>query len=221
MTDRTPIVTIPAAESPLRRIEPERPSVPANCPHQARMLLDQLGVWEPEARLHTSRVGDMATAFGCFIGLGTAALATTSLAAHLHDIGKLKTPVEILTKPDPLTDGEYAVIKNHASDGADLLKSAGVNDDIVAIVRSHHEWWDGRGYPAGLSREEIPMAARLIAVVDAWDAISAHRTYHRRRTEFVALSEIRKGSGTQFDPHYAMAFIDFACERLMEYRRCA
>jgi putative two-component system response regulator len=85
----------------------------------------------------------------------------------------------------------------------------------------HHEWWNGCGYPNGCSGTEIPEAARIIAVVDAWDAISARRSYHRRRPEFLALSEIRTGSGTQFDPDLAPAFIDHVMQRIMGSRDAA
>ncbi len=221
MADRIPLISIPPSEPVLRRIEPEAATLPANCSPAVKTLLDQLAAWEPGARLHTNRVGEMTEAFARFIGLDGDVLATTTLAAHLHDIGKLQTPVAILTKPGRLSDSEYDIIKNHAADGAALLKSADASEDIVSIVHAHHEWWDGRGYPLGLSGTDIPLASRLIAVVDAWDAISAKRTYHRRRTEVVALSELRKGIGTQFDPDLTPAFIDFACQRLMAHRRCA
>ena len=221
MTDRIPLVTVPRSEPVLHRIEPDHAATPAHCPPAAQALLDALRAWEPDARLHMARVGDMAERIGRFIGLDSERLATVSLAAHLHDIGKLRIPAKILTKPDRLTESEYELVKEHSAEGAKLLQSAGVSDEIVAIVHAHHEWWDGLGYPAGLCGEEIPLASRMIAVVDTWDAISARRTYHRRRTEFVALSEIRKGAGTQFDPDLAPAFIDFACQRLMASRRCA
>jgi putative nucleotidyltransferase with HDIG domain len=222
MPDRPLIVTIPMTDQPvLHRIgEPCCPA-PPQCPAGGRRLLEQLGMWNMASREHCARVGESTEAFGRFLGLTGEPLQTLTIAAHLHDVGKLRTPTDILTKDGRLTDAQYDRIKKHAADGADLLAQAGVDAALVDITRTHHEWWDGSGYPEGVAGRDIPQAARIIAIVDAWDAISARRTYHRRRPEFLALTEIRKGGGTQFDPDLAPAFIDHVCERLAGIRRCA
>ncbi|MDG1838146.1 MAG: HD domain-containing phosphohydrolase [Phycisphaerales bacterium] len=222
MHQHTPIVTIPMLESAvLERIGKPCGTPPASCPSGGIELLDQLGKWDMASREHCGRVGVAADAFGRFLGLHDATLQTLSIAAHLHDVGKIRTPIDILTQDGPLSDAQYARVKCHAADGADLLAEAGLSAEVVKITRTHHEWWDGRGYPEGIAEHDIPQAARIIAIVDAWDAISARRSYHRRRPEFLALTEIRKGGGTQFDPELVQAFVDHVCERLAGTRRCA
>jgi HD-GYP domain-containing protein (c-di-GMP phosphodiesterase class II) len=205
----------------LKRIGKPCGTPPSSCPSGGIKLLDQLGKWDMPSREHCGRVGVAADAFGRFLGLHDATLQTLSIAAHLHDVGKIRTPIDILTQDGPLSDAQYARVKCHAADGADLLAAAGLSAEVVKITRTHHEWWDGRGYPEGIAEHDIPQAARIIAIVDAWDAISARRSYHRRRPEFLALTEIRKGGGTQFDPELVQAFVDHVCERLAGTRRCA
>ena len=222
MPKHTPIVTIPMPETAvLQRIGEPCVPPPADCPSGGIELLGRLGKWDMASREHCGRVGVAAEAFGRFLGLDDATLQTLSIAAHLHDVGKIRTPTDILTQDGPLSDAQYARVKCHAADGADLLAAAGLDAEVVEITQTHHEWWDGRGYPEGIAGRDIHQAARIIAVVDAWDAISARRSYHRRRPEFLALTEIRKGGGTQFDPELVPAFVDHVCERLAGTRRCA
>jgi len=190
------------------------------CPAEAEALLKQLAEWDTASALHTRRVGRACRQFGTFLNLPVEQLRTLKMAAYLHDIGKLDTPKQILSKPGRLNDEEYRCIQQHASSGAKRLEDAGFATEIVDITRHHHEWWNGRGYPEGLSGTAFPLESRIIAIVDAWDAITARRSYHRQRTEFLALSEIRNNAGTQFDPTLAPAFIEFSVRRLAD-RRCA
>src|SRR4051812_39605758 len=112
------------------------------------------------------------------MGLPAAEVAKVRTAAALHDVGKLHTPRSILTKPGRLTDSEFALIKRHPVDGA--VMTSGIGDpEISAMIRHHHERLDGRGYPDGLSGEDIPVGARIISVADTFDAITSHRTYRR------------------------------------------
>ncbi len=187
----------------------------------AAALLARLKTWDPQSKAHSDRVATAAAAFGRFLDLDCTSQSLLERAAWVHDIGKLRVPKSILQKDGPLTDSEYRCVQTHAADGADLLAEAGFRDDVVEVVRAHHEWWNGRGYPNGLSGSDIPNTARIIAIVDAWDAISARRSYHRRRPEFLALTEIRKGDGSQFDPNLAPAFIDHVMRRVMSDREAA
>ncbi len=214
MTADSPIVSFPFSP-------PGASSGPSQAPQLAQPLLGQLAAWDVASSDHSQRVGKAATEFGRFIGLAPASLEQLRLSAFLHDIGKLRTPISILTKDGPLDDQEYERIKQHSEDGAAILSASGFSGEIIAITRHHHEWWNGHGYPSGCSGTEIPRAARIIGIVDAWDAITARRSYHRRRPEFLALSEIRSGTGSQFDPDLAPSFIDFAMGRIAANRRCA
>jgi putative nucleotidyltransferase with HDIG domain len=128
-------------------------------------------------------------------------------AATLHDVGKLYTPREILNKPSRLTDEEFDVVKRHPVDGAAMLIDVEGDPEIVAIVRSHHERLDGRGYPDGLAGDGIPLGARIIAVADTFDALTSTRSYRPTATHKRALDVLRKEAGTQLDAAAVNAFL--------------
>jgi HD-GYP domain-containing protein (c-di-GMP phosphodiesterase class II) len=127
-------------------------------------------------------------------------------AARIHDIGKMGVRDGALLKPGKLTDEEYDEIKRHPAIGADLIGNLEMYRRSVPIVRHHHERWDGRGYPDGVAGEEIPLGARIIAVADSFDAMTSDRPYRRAMSFGVALAEIRRNSGIQFDPQIVEAF---------------
>jgi HD-GYP domain-containing protein (c-di-GMP phosphodiesterase class II) len=118
----------------------------------------------------------------------------------LHDIGKLAVPDAILRAPGRLSDEQWTLMRRHPEEGVRMLSSVPFLDKALDVVRCHHERWDGGGYPKGLSGEAIPLWARIFAVVDALDAITAERPYRAARSYEAALEEIRLHSGTQFDP---------------------
>ena len=125
----------------------------------------------------------------------------------LHDIGKISIPDAILTKPGKLTPEEFDTIKSHAKRGYEILKDVKIQDDIAAGAHYHHERYDGKGYPDGLSDKQIPQIARIISVADAFDAMSSTRSYRKKLPlDFIA-EEIKRCSGTQFDPEVAEAFL--------------
>jgi putative nucleotidyltransferase with HDIG domain len=128
-------------------------------------------------------------------------------AATLHDVGKLYTPREILNKPGRLTDEQFDVIKRHPVDGAGMLADVEGDPEIVAIVRSHHERLDGRGYPDGLTGDSIPLGARIIAVADTFDALTSTRSYRPAATHKRALDILRKEAGAQLDGAVVAAFL--------------
>jgi putative nucleotidyltransferase with HDIG domain len=128
-------------------------------------------------------------------------------AATLHDVGKLYTPREILNKPGRLTDDEFDVIKRHPVDGAAMLADVEGDPEIVAIVRSHHERLDGRGYPDGLAGDAIPLGARIIAVADTFDALTSTRSYRPAASHKRALDVLRKEAGAQLDGAAVAAFV--------------
>jgi diguanylate cyclase (GGDEF)-like protein/putative nucleotidyltransferase with HDIG domain len=162
---------------------------------------------------HSLRVQELATSLARFIGMSDTEVETIGLASMLHDIGKVAVPDEILNKPGRLTDDEFRLIKRHPQIAADILKRVGHLDELVPLVLHHHERLDGKGYPAGLKGAEIPIAARVIAVADAYEAMTSERIYHPARKQTDALLELERHAGAQFDPFLVSAF-----ERMLSTR---
>jgi putative nucleotidyltransferase with HDIG domain len=133
-------------------------------------------------------------------------------AALLHDVGKLAMPDYVLNKPGTLSHGEYETIKLHATKGATILTSVEFPYPVVPTVRHHHEWWNGRGYPDGLSGEGIPLGARILAVVDCFDALTSDRPYRRRLRDDEAVAMLRERAGTTYDPRIVEGFIKLVPE---------
>lgn len=160
----------------------------ALCAHQWRVyrLVDQLAV-------------------AC--SLPEAERRATGLAAVLHDVGKIALPPSLLVKPGPLTDEEWVLMHQHPSHGARILAALGLPDAVVAAVCHHHERWDGTGYPAGLRGTAIPLAARVVAVVDAYDAMTSDRPYRAAVSPEVACCTVAAERGAMFDPVIADAFL--------------
>ncbi len=125
----------------------------------------------------------------------------------LHDIGKVGISESILNKPGPLTDEEWAVMKTHPLLGVDIVKPLRFLGDAVSVIRSHHERWDGKGYPEGLKGEDIYLPARIFMMADTFDAMTTDRPYRRAMPIHAALEEIERHAGTQFDPEVARAWI--------------
>src|SRR5262245_42761477 len=133
-------------------------------------------------------------------------LKAIEAAALLHDMGKLAVPEYILNKPGKLTDAEFEKMKLHASVGADILSAIDFPYPVVPIVRHHHENWDGTGYPAGLKGTDIPIGARILSVVDCFDALTSDRPYRRRMSDLEALSILNQRRGSMYDPMIVDAF---------------
>jgi HD-GYP domain-containing protein (c-di-GMP phosphodiesterase class II) len=129
--------------------------------------------------------------------------------ALLHDVGKIAIPKEIINKPGKLDAAEWTVIKTHTLEGQKMLERVGgFMRDVGLIVRSHHERWDGGGYPDGLAGEEIPLEARIIACCDTWNAMRTDRAYRKALSHEVALTELMANSRTQFDPTVVEALLN-------------
>jgi putative nucleotidyltransferase with HDIG domain len=157
---------------------------------------------------HMERVGELAAQLARRLGLPEGAVALVRRAAPLHDLGKIAIPDTILLKPGRLTEEEYEVVKTHAVLGARVL--AGAETEVLRIAeriaRSHHERWDGQGYPQGLAGEEVPVEARIVHVADVFDVLVHERPYKDSWTADAAAEEIRRGAGTQFAPAVVEAF---------------
>ena len=161
---------------------------------------------DPYTAGHSARVQRIALAIAEQLGLPPDRLDAVRYGGLFHDIGKIAVPDSILSKPGRLTDLEYAVIKRHPSDGADIVRRFGRLREAVPLIRHHHERWDGNGYPDRLAGEEIPTEAAIVGLADAWDAMTTDRPYQRALTMDEAASEVRTGRGTQFAPHVVDAF---------------
>lgn len=156
---------------------------------------------------HSQRVSEYSAMIAKEYGFTEAEQDNLRKAALLHDIGKIGIPDSVLNKPSRLTDEEYAVMKTHVTRGANILKDFTLIEHVVEGARYHHERYDGKGYPDGLKGEEIPLYGRIIAVADAFDAMTANRIYRKRQDFDYVMGELHKGRGTQFDPELLDIFL--------------
>lgn len=156
---------------------------------------------------HSLRVSEYSVLIGRELGFSEEECENLRKAARMHDIGKIGIPDSILNKPARLTDEEYAIMKSHAARGGEILKDFTLIEHVAEGALYHHERYDGRGYPQGLSDENIPLYARIIGVADAFDAMTANRVYRKQMDFDYVLNEMRKGRGTQFDPQMVDIFL--------------
>ena len=160
---------------------------------------------------HSRRVAELTASAASAMGIEDAALVQIEHGALLHDIGKLKIPDSILWKPAKLTEDEWKIMKRHAEYGFEFLSNIGFLKDAAEIVYSHHEKYDGTGYPRGLQRDNIPFGARVFAIVDTVDAMIYKRPYNVQVSFREAAAEVRRCAGTQFDPSLVettLAYLD-------------
>lgn len=159
-------------------------------------------------RGHSDRVSAYSVLIGEKLGLSDDDLKKLKVGGLFHDVGKIGIPDSILLKTEKLTDDEYSEIKNHPTIGVHILSNATIFQDIIPIVKHHHERFDGRGYPSQLNGENIPLFARIAAVADTFDAMTSRRSYRDALSLDIVKEEITKCSGTQFDPQIANVFLD-------------
>src|SRR5215218_8934199 len=156
---------------------------------------------------HSFRVALYAVALAKAIGIHGEELKAIEWGALLHDVGKMVVPDEILRKVGPLTEREWHIMKQHPTWGYDMLAEVGfLQPAVLDIIYCHHERWDGQGYPRGIAGESIPLAARIFAVVDTYDAITSDRPYRRARGHQTAVAELQRVAGQQFDPQVVEVF---------------
>jgi two-component system, cell cycle response regulator len=170
------------------------------------VLLSALAERNPDLRHHLSGVGRLAEATARYLALPSEEVERVRHAAELHDVGKVAVPDAILNKPGALDEDEWAFIRRHTLIGERIVAAAPALGRVAALVRSSHERWDGAGYPDGLAGEEIPLGARIVAVADAFDAMTSTRPYSLPRSPEAALDELRRCAGTQFDATVVEAF---------------
>lgn len=181
-----------------------------------REVLDRLAIAaeyrDDQTGQHTIRVGRLSCRIAAALGLPNQYVESIQVAARLHDLGKIGISDLILLKPGKLTDAERAIMQRHPQIGASIL--ADCTEPVLAMAReialSHHERWDGRGYPRGLAGEEIPLCGRIVAVADTFDAMTSHRPYQAAVSPADAQVEIRAAMGSQFDPAVVQAFLSLS-----------
>ena len=181
-------------------------------------LVDALDAREQETERHSLRVMRFTEMVARSYGVPSDQIPDMARGALLHDIGKIGIPDGILLKPGGLSETEWVVMKQHAEIGFQILKGIDYLRRAAEIVYTHQERWDGAGYPQGLKREDIPLGARLFAVVDAFDAIVSDRPYRKGRSVEAARAEIQRCSGTQFDPRAVDAFLKIPVEEWTRVR---
>ena len=167
---------------------------------QQQVLLQLLNERQPDLHRHVRDVGELATAIGRTYELDSEQLDELRRAAELHDLGKLAIPDRILDKPGPLSEAEWRLMRQHTLIGERILNAAPALRPVARLVRSSHERWDGAGYPDRLAGRAIPLGSRIIAVCDAFDAITSERAYAAARSSDEAVAELRRSAGSQLDP---------------------
>ncbi len=164
------------------------------------------------AQSHIRRVQVYATSIARGLGMSDTEIQGVKTAALLHDIGKLAVPEHILSKPGPLTQEEFQKIRIHPQVGAEIISAVPFPYPVAPLILSHHERWDGKGYPQGLKGEEIPLGARILSVVDYYDALTSDRPYHKAMTPEAALALLQQESGRALDPAVVQIFVKMAAE---------
>jgi HD-GYP domain-containing protein (c-di-GMP phosphodiesterase class II) len=162
---------------------------------------------DPTTAAHCTRVTELACRLATWMGWNELEIQRLRVGARLHDIGKVMISDRILSKRGPLSPEELDEIRTHPAAGARLIAPVGPAEDALPYVLYHHERWDGGGYPTRRPGADVPEGARLLAVVDAFDAMTSTRPYRRALPTFHALAEIERCAGTQFDPEIAHAFL--------------
>ncbi|MBF0529266.1 MAG: HD-GYP domain-containing protein, partial [Deltaproteobacteria bacterium] len=175
-------------------------------------LAQALDERDPYTRYHSGNVSRYAVAIGRKAGFNVAVLENLRLAGILHDIGKIGIPDIVLNKPGSLTAEEFEIIKQHSQRGAEILRPISTLSTIIPGILHHHERLDGRGYPAGLKGDDIPVISQILAVADTYDALTTDRPYRRGMNPEKAITIMNEVSGTQLSPQYVQLFIEWLSE---------
>jgi putative two-component system response regulator len=170
-------------------------------------LASAIDAKDPVTEHHCDRVAEQATILAQILGLSDSAIEAVTYGAVLHDVGKIGISEAVLSKPGDLTESERAEMQRHPVIGDGILRPLHLGSIVGPIVRGHHERWDGTGYPDGLKGEAIPIGARVVAVVDSYDAMTHNRPYRAALSADEARAELLRSRGTQFDPEIVDAFL--------------
>ncbi len=172
-----------------------------------KSLVNALEARDPYMGKHSERVTDYAVGMAESLNCTPAQIESLQTVGYLHDLGKIGIADSILNKPGALSIDEYEVIKRHPTIGESIVSELGLSEEQRAIIRHHHERWDGRGYPSGLAQGEIPLLARIVAVADAFDSMTSKRAYRGAMMESTAIQELLDNAGKQFDPEVVEVFV--------------
>jgi putative nucleotidyltransferase with HDIG domain len=181
-------------------------------------LVRTLDERDPRAARHGAAVARFARDIAAARGLGERDQELAHTAGLLHDIGRFALSDRVMERGTTLTDPDWKAIRRHPTIGADLLRDVGLYGPVAEIVKAHHERWDGRGYPDGLEGDEIPEIARIVAVAEVYDTLTAPDTYRTPLTSFEALNELRRVAGRQLDPAVVEALAEILAGRGTDYR---
>lgn len=191
--------------------EPSWGNIPSWAYESVRALLESLNTVEPMTYQHCLRVGEYSRKLARDLGLNEYQQKSAEFAGMLHDIGKIGIDREILLKPGRLDPKEHDIMKNHSILSENIVKPLATNQffaGILPAIRGHHERMDGEGYPDKKNGDEIPLIARVILIVDTFDAMSENRSYRKGLPADVVYAELKRCSGTQFDPQMVKAFLE-------------
>lgn len=180
-----------------------------------RAFANAIAARDINTRWHSEKVAEYAQQICFNLGVDEHMAKMAYLAGLLHDVGKIGVPESILTKPGPLTDPEYQIIKSHPEIGVQILGSMKNMEEILEVIKYHHERYDGDGYPAGKKGKDIPLLSRVLAVADSFEAMTSDRSYRKSFSMDKAIDEIKRNSGTQFDPQVVDSFMEMVQEQFI------
>jgi len=180
---------------------------PARTTAFLEVLAETIESQDPYMRGHARRVAFYASLLAERICLSTKEQEQVRISAFLHDLGKIGVPTELLRRPGALEPTERGIVERHSEIGARLVEPLGIASAVAGAIRHHHEWWDGSGYPDGLHGDEIPLAARIVHLANAFDAMTCDRPYRRALPRDVVIRELHRFAGVQFDPGLTKEFL--------------
>jgi putative nucleotidyltransferase with HDIG domain len=179
-------------------------------------IFEELQTKDEYTYRHNIAVGVISTLLGKWIGLSETELNTLTIAATLHDIGKMKIPLDVLNKPGRLTEDEYEIVKGHTIYGFEILKNTvGISNEVSLVALQHHEREDGSGYPYGLMGDKINLLSKIVAVADIYHAMTSNRVYHEALPFFKVMKEMREGSFGHLDPKIVNVFMQHVMDSLI------